>query len=174
MSDTSLEGSTPPKEAPEEIIAEAPSMLARMRRSDVWYSFKRSPVAVVAGVVVLVLVLASIFAPLISPQNPFNPAELNLMDGFSAPMQPNQFTGNVYWLGTDDQGRDIFSTILYGSRISLFVGVSAVLLAMVIGIVLGLLAVRTPKEEQMLIEKFGDDYRDYMATTGRFVPKRRS
>lgn len=120
--------------------AEAPSLIERITRSDVWYSFTRSPVAIVAAVVVLIIVLASIFAPLISPQNPFNPAELNLMDGFTAPMEPNQFTGSVYWLGTDDQGRDIFSTILYGSRISLFVGVSAVALAMMIGIVLGLVA----------------------------------
>ena len=141
MSDTSLDHRTAtPKAAPEEIIADAPSLVARIRRSDVWYSFTRSPVAIVAAVVVLMLVLASVFAPLIAPQNPFNPAELNLMDGFTAPMEPNQFTGSVYWLGTDDQGRDIFSTILYGSRISLFVGLSAVLLAMVIGIVLGLLA----------------------------------
>ena len=117
-----------------------PSLLARIRRSDLWYSFTRSPVAMVAATVVTVIVLAALFAPLITPQNPFNPRELNLMDGFSAPMEPNRFTGNVYWLGTDDQGRDIFSTILYGSRISLFVGVSAVLLAMAIGIVAGLVA----------------------------------
>ncbi len=137
MSETSVEETKPaavidPKDAP--------SLWTRIKRSDVWYSFTRSPVAIVAAIIVTIIVLASVFAPLISPQNPFNPAELNLMDGFSAPMEPNQFTGNVYWLGTDDQGRDIFSTILYGSRISLFVGVSAVLLAMVIGIVLGLVA----------------------------------
>jgi len=62
------------------------------------------------------------------------------MDGFTPPMEPNQFTGNVYWLGTDNQGRDVFSTILYGARISLFVGISAVLFAMVLGITLGLAA----------------------------------
>jgi peptide/nickel transport system permease protein len=59
------------------------------------------------------------------------------MDGFTPPMEPNAFTGNTYWLGTDNQGRDIFSTILYGARISLFVGFSAVLFAMVLGIVAG-------------------------------------
>jgi peptide/nickel transport system permease protein len=62
------------------------------------------------------------------------------MNGFSAPMTPNAFTGDVFWLGTDDQGRDVFSTILYGMRISLFVGAAAVLFAMVLGITLGLLA----------------------------------
>jgi peptide/nickel transport system permease protein len=62
------------------------------------------------------------------------------MNGFTAPMEPNAFTGESFWLGTDDQGRDVFSTILYGMRISLFVGFSAVLFAMVLGISLGLLA----------------------------------
>jgi peptide/nickel transport system permease protein len=81
-----------------------------------------------------------VLAPWITPQNPFDPASLVLMDGFTPPMTENQFTGNVYWLGTDDQGRDIFSTILYGSRISLFVGVMAVLFAPTLGVSLGLLA----------------------------------
>jgi peptide/nickel transport system permease protein len=62
------------------------------------------------------------------------------MDGFTPPMQPNAFTGNSYLMGTDNQGRDVFSTILYGARISLFVGISAVLLAMVLGISAGLVA----------------------------------
>jgi peptide/nickel transport system permease protein len=61
------------------------------------------------------------------------------MNGFTPPMTPNAFTGDSFWLGTDDQGRDVFSTILYGMRISLFVGFSAVLLAMVLGVTLGLL-----------------------------------
>ncbi|MEM1287186.1 MAG: ABC transporter permease [Pseudomonadota bacterium] len=136
MVDTPADNSPDAAEAP----APAPGFWQRFFASDIWYSFTRSPVAIVAALVVTVLVLASIFAPLISPQDPFNPAELNLMDGFTPPMEANQFTGNNYWLGTDDQGRDIFSTILYGSRISLFVGVLSVLLAMAIGIILGLLA----------------------------------
>ncbi|MGY6706088.1 ABC transporter permease [Roseinatronobacter sp.] len=108
--------------------------------SDIAYSFRSSPVAVVAAVVSVIIILAAIFAPLIAPYDPFNPASLNLMDGFTPPMEPNAFTGNVYWLGTDNQGRDVFSTILYGARISLFVGFAAVLFAMVLGISLGLIA----------------------------------
>ncbi|MFP4405854.1 ABC transporter permease [Rhodosalinus sp.] len=108
--------------------------------SDLAYSFRRSPVALVSFVVVVLLVLAAVFAPLIAPHDPFNPATLNLMNGFTPPMEPNAFTGDVFLLGTDDQGRDVFSTILFGMRISLFVGFSAVLLAMVIGVTLGLLA----------------------------------
>lgn len=114
--------------------------LFRIWDSDVAASFRRSPVAIVSGVVALVIVLAAIFAPLIAPTNPYDPASLNLMDGFTPPMQPNAFTGNSYLMGTDNQGRDVFSTILYGARISLFVGVSAVLLAMLLGISAGLIA----------------------------------
>ncbi|WP_299396253.1 ABC transporter permease [Pelagibius sp.] len=114
--------------------------LAQAWRSDFMWSFRHSPVAVVSFFMVLVLVSGAVFAPLVAPHNPFDPASLNLMNGFSQPMQPNAFTGDVFWLGTDDQGRDVFSTILYGMRISLFVGFCAVLFAMVLGVTLGLIA----------------------------------
>ncbi|MEM9028719.1 MAG: ABC transporter permease [Pseudomonadota bacterium] len=108
--------------------------------SDLAYSFRRSPVAIVAAVTVAVIVISAVLAPWVAPHEPFNPATLNLMDGFSKPMTPNEFTGNVYWLGTDDQGRDIFSAILYGSRISLFVGFAAVAFSLILGVGLGLLS----------------------------------
>lgn len=108
--------------------------------SDFVWSFRHSPVAVISLAMVVLLVLAAVFAPLVAPYNPFDPATLNLMNGFSKPMEPNAFTGDVFWLGTDDQGRDVFSTILYGMRISLFVGFTAVLFALVLGVVLGLVA----------------------------------
>lgn len=117
-----------------------PSRLAKMWDSDFAYNFRRSPVAVASAFVVLVLVLGAVFAPLIAPYDPFDPASLDLMNGFSQPMVPNEFTGEVFWLGTDDQGRDVFSTILYGMRISLFVGAAAVCFAMVLGVILGLVA----------------------------------
>ena len=117
-----------------------PNVFARAWDSDIAWSFRHSPLAIVAALVSLVIILAAIFAPWLAPHDPFNPATLNLMDGFTPPMEPNQFTGNVYWLGTDNQGRDVFSTILYGARISLFVGFMAVLFAMVLGITLGLIA----------------------------------
>ncbi|WP_170418496.1 ABC transporter permease [Ruegeria atlantica] len=124
---------------------ETPSAPTKSRFSKFWdsdfaWSFRHSPVAMIASLVVLILVLSAIFAPLIAPYNPFDPASLNLMNGFTPPGTPNAFTQDTFLLGTDDQGRDVFSTILYGMRISLFVGVSAVLLAMIIGIVLGLAA----------------------------------
>jgi len=126
-----------------EQAATPPRPRGRLRRaweSDFLYSFRRAPVAVVSAVVVLILMLAAVFAPLIAPHDPFDPATLNLMNGFTPPGEANAFTGESFWLGTDDQGRDVFSTILFGMRISLFVGFSAVLLAMVLGVMLGLLA----------------------------------
>jgi len=117
-----------------------PSLFARIADNDLFYSFIRSPLTVAAAVVTLVIFAAALCAPLISPQNPFDPATLNLMEGFTPPMAPNAFTGNVFWLGTDAQGRDIFSAILYGSRVSLLVGFAAVGFAAVLGITLGLVS----------------------------------
>ncbi|SMO79244.1 ABC transporter permease [Ruegeria faecimaris] len=116
------------------------SRLAQFWDSDFAWSFRHSPVAMVASFVVVLLVLAAILAPLIAPHNPFDPATLNLMNGFTPPGTPNAFTQDTFLLGTDDQGRDVFSTILFGMRISLFVGAAAVLLALIIGVVLGLVA----------------------------------
>ena len=118
----------------------APGRLRAVWESDVAWSFRHSPVAIVAAFVTALLVLAAVFAPLIAPHDPFDPATLDLMNGFSRPMEPNAFTGETFWLGTDDQGRDVFSTILYGLRISLFVGVAAVAFAMALGVTLGLVA----------------------------------
>ena len=114
--------------------------LQRFLHSDFVFDFKRSPLAIVAATLVLTLFLVAIFAPLIAPTNPFNPASLNLMNGFTPPSTPNLFTGESFILGTDDQGRDLLSAIIYGLRVSLFVGIMSVLLAMGLGISLGLLA----------------------------------
>lgn len=122
---------------------DVPRPKSRLRlalESDIFYSFRRAPVAVVSAAVVLILLFSAVFAPWIAPTNPFDPASLNLMNGFTPPSEPNAFTGETFFLGTDDQGRDVFSTILYGMRISLFVGVAAVAFAMVLGITLGLIS----------------------------------
>lgn len=116
------------------------SRFRRIWESDFMWSFRHAPVAIASFTVVLILILSAIFAPLIAPFDPFNPASLNLMNGFTPPGEANAFTGDTFLLGTDDQGRDVFSTILYGMRISLFVGFAAVFLAMLIGITLGLIA----------------------------------
>ena len=125
---------------PARATARPPSRWRRAWESDLGWSFRHSPVAMVSALVVALLVLGAVFAPLIAPHDPFNPASLNLMNGFTPPMEANAFTGDTFWLGTDDQGRDVFSTILYGMRVSLFVGFAAVLFALVLGVTLGLLA----------------------------------
>ncbi|MDC1263993.1 ABC transporter permease [Amylibacter sp.] len=114
--------------------------MRRFLESDFLYDFLRAPVAIVSFCVVSILVLSAIFAQFIAPTNPFDPASLELMNGFTPPMEPNMYTGEVFFLGTDDQGRDLFSAILYGLRISLFVGLMAVSLAMTMGVILGLIA----------------------------------
>ena len=107
--------------------------------SDIWHSFKKSKVTVIAACVTAVIVLASIAAPLIAPHTPFDPATLDLMDASTPPAWYEDGT-RKFLLGTDDQGRDILSTILYGSRISIFVGFASMVLAMTIGITLGLIS----------------------------------
>ncbi|HSG03231.1 MAG TPA: ABC transporter permease [Marinobacterium sp.] len=113
---------------------------AGWRNSDLWFSFKRSPVIVLAALVFFILVASAVFAPVLAPYTPFDPASLNLMNGFTAPLASNEFTGDYFLLGTDDQGRDMLSTILYGLRVSLFVGITAVLFAMLLGVTLGLIS----------------------------------
>jgi len=92
-----------------------------------------------AAVVTAAFLFVALFAPWLAPQDPFNPASLNLLDAFTAPVWADGGSWQ-FWLGTDDQGRDIFSAILFGLRISLFVGFASVLFSLVIGVTLGLMA----------------------------------
>ena len=117
-----------------------PTMMQRILASDFVFDFTRAPIAMLAAAVVLFLFIIAILAPLVAPTNPFDPASLNLMNGFTPPMTPNMFTGQSFVMGTDDQGRDLLSAIIYGLRVSLFVGAMSVLLAMGIGVSLGLVA----------------------------------
>ena len=114
--------------------------LARAWDSDVLWRFRHSPAALVSAVVALVIVVAAALAPWLAPQNPFDPAQLDLSDGFSRPMEANEITGRVFVLGTDPQGRDMVSALLYGARISMLVGFASVVFSMVIGVGAGLVA----------------------------------
>ena len=107
--------------------------------SDIAWSFRHSPVAIAAALVVTILLLGAAFASLIAPQNAFDAASLNLMDGFTRPGEASA-TGRVFLLGSDDQGRDVFSAILYGSRVSLLVGFASVIFSIAIGVTLGLIS----------------------------------
>ncbi|MCA2998147.1 MAG: ABC transporter permease [Rhodocyclaceae bacterium] len=113
--------------------------LKRIFDSDLWYSFKRHPLVIVAAILSLACILGAVFAPLLAPHNPFDLKTLNLLDAFTPPAWSASGKGQ-FLLGTDDQGRDVMSTIMYGSRVSLTVGICAVALSMVIGITLGLIS----------------------------------
>lgn len=108
--------------------------------SDLFYSFSHTPVVIVCVVCTSIIMLSALFAPWVAPHTPFDTASLLLLDAFTPPLQNNAFTGNSYLLGTDSQGRDILSVIIYGARISLLVGFTSVAFAAVLGVGLGLLA----------------------------------
>ena len=115
------------------------SLWARIKDHDVTYSFKRSPLAIGAAIVTLLFFLSALFAPLLAPFDPFDPAQISLWDGKLPPAWEEG--GNPqYLLGTDNQGRDMLSTLLYGGRISLAVGFAAVFFGMALGIGLGVVA----------------------------------
>ncbi len=114
-------------------------MLKRAMDSDILYSFLRTPAALVAGVVTFICLLVALFAPFIAPFDPFDPAAVNLWDG---KLPPSWAEGGQpqYLLGTDDQGRDLLSTIIYGGRLSIIIGAAAVGLGMLIGVTLGVIS----------------------------------
>ena len=107
--------------------------------SDIGHSFKSSPMAMAAAFIALVCVISAVFAPWVAPHNPLDLTTLELADGRLPPAW--QAEGKLkYLLGTDDQGRDILSALIYGARISLVVGVASVILSVIVGVGLGLLA----------------------------------
>jgi peptide/nickel transport system permease protein len=113
--------------------------LRRFFDSDIWWSFTRSPVTMLSAVVALICILGALFAPWLAPHNPFDLASLNLLDAFKPPAWI-EGGERAYLLGTDDQGRDVLSAIMYGARVSLLVGLSATIFATTLGVTLGLLA----------------------------------
>jgi peptide/nickel transport system permease protein len=118
------------------------TMKNRIRRwmdSDVGYSFRNSPTAIVAALIAAVCVFCALFAGWVAPHNPFDLTTLELSDARIPPVWSDE-GGWKYILGTDDQGRDILSALMYGARISLIVGLASVALSVVVGVGLGLLA----------------------------------
>jgi peptide/nickel transport system permease protein len=113
--------------------------LGRFFDGDVWHSFKTSPVAIGAAVVAALCVFGALFAPWVAPHNPFDLATLELSDARLPPAWEAEGVAK-YPLGTDDQGRDILSAIMYGARISLLVGLASVVLSVIVGVSLGLLS----------------------------------
>jgi peptide/nickel transport system permease protein len=119
--------------------AAAPGPIARALDSDLWFSFTRSWVTMLAAAITLLLVMSAVLAPWIAPNDPLNLVTLDLLDGSKPPAWLPDGEAK-FPLGTDSQGRCVLSLILYGMRISLIVGVFGVILAAIIGIALGLVA----------------------------------
>jgi peptide/nickel transport system permease protein len=116
-----------------------PGRLQRFWGGDLAYGFRHSPVAVLSALVLFICLAAALFAPWVAPHNPFDLATLNLSDALTPP-RGLPGAKPEYLLGTDDQGRDVLSAILFGTRISLLVGVAAVALSAAIGVSLGLVS----------------------------------
>ena len=120
-------------------VTSSPGWLRRATDSDIWWSFKSSPMTIAAAAATLLIILMAFLAPLIAPHTPFDPGSLSLSDG----LKPPAFMADGDWsfpLGTDDEGRDVLSAIMYGTRLSLIVGAASVVVAMFLGIALGLLS----------------------------------
>lgn len=113
--------------------------LRRFFDSDLWYGFRRSPVAIAAAAIAFACLFCALFAGWVAPHDPFDLATLELADSRLPPAWMDEGRAK-YLLGTDDQGRDILSALIYGARISLAVGLASVLLSMVIGVTLGLIS----------------------------------
>lgn len=118
---------------------ETAKVAAPSRWRPVWREFSESPGAVIALTICAVLLFAAVFGPWLAPQNPYDLAEISFFDSRLPPLSTTP-EGNFYFLGTDNQGRDMFSAMLYGLRTSLFVGVASGVLAIAIGVSLGLVA----------------------------------
>ena len=114
-------------------------MSAERPLARLWRGYRRSPGAVLALTTFVLIVLAAAFAPLISPQNPYDLRQVSLLDNLQPPGS-RSLDGLLFALGTDGQGRDILSAIFYGLRTSLIVGVLSGVLALLLGVAIGLLA----------------------------------
>ena len=123
-------------------MSEANKSSSRWQRfldNDIVYSFFTTPGAIIAASITFIAITAAFAAPVIAPYNPFDPAQISLWDGKLPPAWADGGSP-AYLLGTDNQGRDMLSTILYGGRISILVGIAAVFLGMLLGVTLGVIS----------------------------------
>lgn len=130
-------------------------MIAFIKRYEGLWLFTRSPAAIIAAVVALLSIMGAAFAPLIASVNPYDLASFSLMDGLLPPMW-EEFGIPKFPLGTDDQGRDMVSSILYGARLSLIIGLSAITIATVLGVGLGLAAGYYGGRFDMIVMRIAD------------------
>ena len=130
-------------------------MIAFIKRYEGLWLFTRSPAAIIAAIVALLSIMGAAFAPLIASVNPYDLASFSLMDGLLPPMW-EEFGIPKFPLGTDDQGRDMVSSILYGARLSLIIGLSAITIATVLGVGLGLAAGYYGGRFDMIVMRIAD------------------
>jgi peptide/nickel transport system permease protein len=119
-------------------------------------NFFASKIAAIGFIVLVLIILAAIFAPIISPQNPYDLSRLDVMDSRLEPGKTSSDGSMTYLLGTDEQGRDMLSAIIYGLRISVIVGVSSTVIALALGLALGLLAGYVGGRTETLIMRVAD------------------
>ena len=131
------------------------TLLNRIKDSDIYFSFIKSPTAIISTFILIVIFFCSFFVEFVTPYNPFDPSSLSLMDAFTPPSWTEEGVAK-FNLGTDGQGRDMLSTILYGSRISLIVGFSAIIFSLILGVTLGLTAGYFGGKYEMIVMRLTD------------------
>ena len=127
----------------------------KVKDSDIYYSFTKSPTAIISSAILFIIFFCSFFVEIITPYNPFDPSSLSLMEAFTPPSWTEEGMSK-FILGTDGQGRDMLSTILYGSRISLIVGFSAIIFSLILGVSLGLTAGYFGGKYEMFVMRLTD------------------
>ena len=130
-------------------------VINKIINNDIGYSFVKSKIAVISTIVFLTILICSTFAELIAPYNPFDPVTVSLLDAFTPPVWIDGGSTN-FVLGTDQQGRDMLSTIIYGSRISLIVGFASILFAMSLGTFLGVTSGFFGGRYEIIVMRFTD------------------
>ena len=130
-------------------------VIKKIINNDIGYSFVKSKIAVISTIVFLTILICSTFAELIAPYNPFDPVNVSLLDAFTPPVWVDGGSTN-FVLGTDQQGRDMLSTIIYGSRISLIVGFASILFAMSLGTFLGVTSGFFGGRYEIIVMRFTD------------------
>ena len=127
----------------------------RIKDSDIYHSFIKSPTAIISSAILFIIFFCSFFIEFLTPYTPFDPSSLSLMDAFTPPSWTEDGLAQ-FILGTDGQGRDMLSTILYGCRISLIVGFAAIIFSLVLGVGLGLTAGYFGGKYEVVVMRFTD------------------
>ena len=130
-------------------------VINKIINNDIGYSFVKSKIAVISTIVFLTILICSTFAELIAPYNPFDPVTVSLLDAFTPPVWIDGGSTN-FVLGTDQQGRDMLSTMIYGSRISLIVAFASILFAMLLGTFLGVTSGFFGGRYEIIVMRFTD------------------